>query len=100
MVENRLNLSMFTPITYRACLTLLSVKNTPPMIEAPVQAELIVMPPQPTVDERLAQALDVIDRRFNGDFEAFAELVSPPAAPARAARNISELESLVGKCLG
>ncbi|MBI2518733.1 MAG: hypothetical protein HYV95_17800 [Opitutae bacterium] len=59
--------------------------------------DLIKVPPQPSAEEQLAKALEVIDNKFKGDFAAFAKSVSPPPAPARKAKQMDELIELVGR---
>src|SRR6202008_3980057 len=62
-----------------------------PMSAAPQQQELIAIPPQQSVDERLSKALKAIDAQFHGDFEAFAQSVLPPSTPIRPSPDGQEL---------
>jgi hypothetical protein len=59
--------------------------------------DLIKVPPQPSAEEQLAKALELIDKQFKGDFAAFAKSVLPPPAPARKTKQMDELIELVGR---
>jgi hypothetical protein len=67
------------------------------MAQGTQSEDLITVPPQPSAEQQLAKAIEIIDRQFKGDFAAFARSVLPPVQPARRTKQMNELTELVGR---
>jgi hypothetical protein len=84
----------------RSCIPRSRSDSLIPMSATPQQQELVAIPPQQSVDERLSKALRAIDAQFHGDFEAFAQSVLPPVPKVRPSPDGQELVALVGRAYG